>query len=493
MSSQKPDDSVYLSLDQGGHSSRVFAFDRQGRLLARAQQTVREQRPKPLWVEQDPAELVTSIRRCVDHIANDPLLAGRPLATAGLATQRASVCCWNRRTGDALTPVISWQDRRAHTWLEQFRPQAALIQQHTGLTLSAHYGVSKLRWCLDNVAAVQAALARDELCFGPLASFLLFSLLDEKPFQVDPANASRTLLWNLHRNDWDPELLDLFQIPTQALPQICDTLTDYGTLTVGQQSVPVQLCTGDQSAALYAHGAPQAQTAYVNIGTGAFVSTPCAAPPPDTAGLLCSLVFKTGDRRDYVLEGTVNGAGSALDLQANQVNLSIETVYAKLNTWLQAEASPPLFLNGISGLGAPFWVPEFYSRFIGEGDAAAKMVAVAESVVFLMVIILQRMTRFSAIQTLQISGGMSRLDNLCQRLADLSGYAVIRTPECEATSQGVAWLLAGNPKNWLSTTQRTVFMPRENQGLVARFTCWHAELLAALGHQQRQADSGTST
>jgi glycerol kinase len=472
-------DPLYFCLDQGGHASRALVFDRRGVLQVSALREVDVREPRPDWVEQDPEELVASLQAVITKaIASLGDRAGQ-IRCAGIATQRASMVCWDRHTGEALSPVISWQDRRAHAWLHQFSTQTRAVHQRTGLMLSAHYGASKMRWCLDHLPAVAAARREARLAMGPLASFLLFRLLEEKPLVADPANAARTLLWNPRAMDWDPWLLELFGIPAETLPRCVPTHHAFGTLRTYEHRLPLTIATGDQSAALFALGMPSADTAYVNIGTGAFIQRPFSHPP-DAPGLLSSVVYRDADRAVYVLEGTVNGAGAALRWAEQEWEM--KDVEAQLPAWLARAGDIPLFLNGIAGLGAPFWVADFPSRLIGDGEPWQKACAVIESIVFLLQVNLETMQKITpAPRRLLVTGGLAQLDGLCQRLADLGGLPVYRPAEHEATARGTAYLLAGLPENWPEEKPCEPFTPESNPGLTRRYKDWRAEMNRALG------------
>ena len=329
---------------------------------------------------------------------------------------------------------------------------------------------------------MKRALTRGCLCCGPLAGFLTFRLLQERPLKIDPANAARTLLWNLRKLDWDPELLELFGVPREILPDCVPTRQDFGWLVSGVESFPLEILTGDQSAALFAHGSPAASDAYVNLGTGAFVQRVVSRPPGPLRGLLGSVVFQDGSGVIYVVEGTVNGAGSALRRVGTQ--LGINDYEERLRSWLEEASDPPLFLNGVSGLGSPYWVPDFESRFVGDGEPREKMVAAAESIVFLVWINLRCLQgiagRFGRIVA---TGGLAWFDGLCRRLADLSGLPVERPAEHEGTARGTAYLLAGRPPRWPEGTRGARFLPRENPELAKRFRRWENALLDALDAQ----------
>jgi glycerol kinase len=474
-----PQPGLVLALDQGGHASRAIVFDAEGRTVATALHEVGESRPSDARVEQDPEELVRSLRRAIKDVVKRLGPRERELGCAGLATQRSSIVCWDTASGAALSPVISWQDRRAQDRIDALSEHAAEVRERTGLRLSPHYGASKLAWCLANVPAVASALREGQLAFGPLASFLAFRLADERPLVADPANASRTLLWNVSTRAWDPRLCDLFGVPIAALPRCVPTRHAFGSLDVGKRKIPLSIVTGDQSAALFASGEPRADTAYVNFGTGAFVQRAFDDATLDSPRLLKSVVFADEARTKFALEGTVNGAGSALQwaIQA----LELQKVEPTLDDWLARETDPPLFLNGVSGLGAPFWVPRFESRFVtnvslgSNGSSETKLVAVLESTVFLVQIILDEMTTaLPSPARIQVSGGLSHLNGLVQRLASLSRVAVDRSREPEATARGLAQLLMTGAS--FRTAEFDRFEPRDDAKLRDRFDRFRAEI-----------------
>lgn len=470
---------LYLCIDQGGHASRALVFDGRGVRLASSLRDVGVRYPQPDWVEQDPEELVASLHAVIAETMN--ALGDRVdrIVNAGIATQRASIVCWDRRTGEALSPVISWQDRRAHAWLFRFSSNVSEIHQRTGLRLSAHYGASKLRWCLDHLPAVSEAQRAGYLAMGPLASFLLFRLLEKKPLLADPANAARTLLWNIRTQDWDPRLLGLFGIPVESLPRCVPTRHDFGTLAIMERRIPLAIATGDQSVALFALGAPRPDTVYINMGTGAFMQR-AFDRVPEAAGLLSGIVYQTAEQAVFVLEGTVNGAGAALRWAEKEWGM--EDVETQLPAWLTRAGDIPLFLNGVAGLGAPFWIADFTSRLIGAGYPWQRVCAVAESIVFLLQVNLEIMRNFSpAPVRIIVTGGLARFDAICQRLADLSGLPVYRSAEHEATARGTAYLLAGLPRSWPEEQSEAGFKPKPNPPLRQRYQRWCAAMHHVLG------------
>jgi glycerol kinase len=470
-----PGDALVLALDQGSHASRAVLYDAAGSAVAEAREAVGTRREGEDVVEQDPCELLGTLRTAAGDACDSVALRGRAVLAAGLATQRSTALCWERGSGRALTEALSWQDRRNAAWLERLRPHAALVRGITGLPLSPHYGASKLRWCLDHVPAVRRAATAGELVAGPLSSFLVASLVDRRPCVVDPANASRTLLYDPAALDWSDALLDLFGLERRALPSCVPTRHDFGQLPLREHRVPLTVCTGDQSAAAFAFGRPDPATALVNLGTGAFVQrvAPDGAPLPD--GLLRSVLYADAGGTLQAHEGTVNGAGSALDWLRERVAVDVDRALAALPAE-GGPVEPPLFMNGVGGLGAPYWRSDFPTAFVGDGDDLAQLAAVLESVAFLLAVNLAALGRSAPLERIRLGGGLARSDYLCRALAEASGLVVERHVLTEATARGVAFLAAGCPDGWRVPAVERVFTPSGDGALTMRQARWTAEM-----------------
>ena len=474
---------LYLTLDQGGHASRCLIFSASGEVVAAAERAITTLTPQPFWVEHDAEELVRSVYESQVDALTQLGPAAQQIVAAGLATQRSSIVAWDRLTGAALTPVISWQDRRAAEWLQtNLHEHTAEISARTGLPLSPHYGASKLRWCLDHVAAVQAARDAKRLCLGPLASFLIYRLTNEHRCLADPANASRTLLWNIHQRGWDPWLCDQFGIAQHLLPDSVPSHFPFGTLMSGEASehaIPLSLVMGDQAAALYGQGLPQPECIYINLGTGAFIqhvakqgSNQDLAPIP---GLLTSVVYDSGETCFYSTEATVNGAGAALQwfgAEFQQPDWQEQSAQ-----WLLAPEPTPLFMNGVGGVGSPFWFPALANEFIGAGTLAQRFRAVMESILFLLQTNLQLLqsARPNA-RHLLVSGGLSQSDWFCQRLANLNQRTVQRSDVSEATARGLFTLLPNTAQSMSPLAAAQVFTPTTDPLLAQRYQQWRVEM-----------------
>lgn len=496
-------DALYLAIDQGGHATRAIVFNALGGVVEEFAVPITTNRPELDQVEHNAEEMAESVTKAVEGVIG--LIGSRAddVVAAGFATQRSSIAFWDAATGRPLAPIASWQDRRdAETLTQIAAAHEAMITTTTGLRISPHYGANKLRWFLKHNSAVAAAARAGTLRCGPMASYLLASTLSGCPALADPANASRTLLWDLHRKDWSPELLTLFGISREVLPRSVPSRYNYGFIKTGVRDIPVTVCTGDQSAAIFAPGALDLYAAYVNIGTGAFIQKPTTVARSSAAPLLQSVVWQDSTNELRVLEGTINGAASAL---VEYIEPLVPNWSEHLDTWLETIHDPPLFMNGVSGLAAPYWVHNFPTGFVGqrtqEPDAPQQAVAIAESIVFLLQENMKVLEELGEqVKRILITGGLANSDALCRRLADLSGCEVFRPQYTEATARGLCYLLRSadaadavdatdsvslaemHEAQWRDAMEKPQqFSPTEDPNLLERYWRWRAELHKRLG------------
>ena len=451
-----------LVIDQGTHASRAILFDEQGVIVNQQHIDIHLNHIDHETIEQDAEEIIASIDQALKRLDQQLL---KKTKYCSIATQRSTIVAWNKATGKALYPAISWQDRRSHDDIQTFKTKQSEIKKITGLPLSAHYGAGKIRWLLTNDAQIRQYQKKNQLCIGPLASFILFRLLKEKPIVVDHSNAQRMLLLDLNTKDWSETLLTLFNIPKNILP-VCQPIQfNYGHLFNG---TPVTAVCGDQNASLFSMGAIDNNSAYVNLGTGAFVLKAIDKPITDSP-FLCGIANSNTQQHLYLLEATVNGAGSALSWLQQQY--PVDNLYQKLVTWLNRTEHPPLFINTVGGLGSPWWNSAYPAYFINDNHATIedRYTAVIESIVFLLSENIRRMQAYSPINQLYLSGGLSRLDGLCQRLADLSQLDVNRQEITEATAQGAAWLATDKHQWPYQPQQGAQFRPTNHPSLMTRY------------------------
>ncbi|MFK7801513.1 MAG: FGGY family carbohydrate kinase [Anaerolineae bacterium] len=462
---QSGSDGLILALDVGTLSVRAIVYDQAGQLIKAESMGIKLNRINDLEIEQDPLEILNNLEQVMANVLNDPAVKGRPVTVAGLSCQRSSVVCWERDTCKPLSAVLSWQDRRAYQYLDPLRKHAHRIKEISGLIMTPHYGASKLRWLLNNNPKLREAQEAGELTFGPLAGFIISNLVEDNPQTVDHVNASRTQLMDLHQRTWSDELLSHYDLNANHLPQCRPTQFNYGKLK--KWGIDLRAVNGDQNAAIHGAGQLEEGTFIVNIGTGAFVLLPTGNQPIHHPRLLASIANSDSQSATYLLEGTVNGAGSAIQWAAEEWNEP--DLSNNLEQWLKEVEHPPIFINTIGGLGSPMWEEGPKPYFSEECTMAEKSVAIVESIIFLIYINLDAITSTGQdVKRIRISGGLSSVDGLCQLLADISQRLVIRSEIRQSTSRGIAWLASKPTADW-SDLEDDYFLPKQNRSLQARY------------------------
>jgi len=468
----------FLGIDQGSQSSRAVLFNGNGEAIEEVAEKTALHRPGEGRAEYDAEQIRLSVERLLADLLKR-VDRNTKISACGIATQRSTVLAWDLN-GAALSPALSWQDVRAQGLIAELRHHEQAIRRLTGLPLTPYYSASKMNWLLRHSDSVKQC-SRDQLRLSPLVSYLLFHLLDTKPYVIDYSNAQRTQLLELDNLAWSDRLCNWFDIDMNCLPACKPMCTDYGNLaTFG---IPVKAVCGDQNAAMFGIGRLAPGVALVNIGTGAFILRELdryAQSQDQLTGIAYA------DRRtvSFMREATVNGAGNALNWA--EQSWGIGNLVARLPVWLQRVTEPPVFINAIGGLGTPWLRGDINSAFVVRGDYtdAEKAVAVIESIVFLIMINLAIMAEEAPLQLLTVTGGLARLDALCQKLSDLSGYVVTRTEVAEASARGVAWLAAGRPAGWrieeAGDAAGKRFLPGRDQALERRYRIFKESLQGRL-------------
>ena len=458
-----------LAIDQGTQSTRAIVFDELGAPVAETRRNISLNRIDHLQVEQDGQEILDSCRQVIDQVIGE--VGRRNIACAGLATQRSSIVAWHAQDLTPLSPVLSWQDRRAEGYVSQLSGSAEKIKRLSGLKLTPHYGASKMRWLLENNRAVAQAMQTDSLRIGPLTSFLLNHLLAGRPYVIDQANAARTQLCNVETGDWDPWLRERFELDTSTLPAVHPIRHDYGVL--GGSDVPLTAVHGDQNAAIHAFGPVAEDTVLINLGTGAFILANTGTELLSHPDLLSARCDSDAQSAQFTIEGTVNGAGAGLNWAAKTLQRQ-PLAGAELGVYLNTEPDC-IFINTVGGLGSPYWrdgpAPHWIDRH-GHSvhpNAAEALAAVAESMVFLLRVNFDALKDAGVpIHRLRISGGLAQADALCQRLANLCTVPVVRPTAVEATARGIAWLAVNKPARWETPQHVRTFLPASDPALQAR-------------------------
>ena len=458
-----------LVIDQGTHASRAIVFSASGKILSTAEQNIKLIKHSHSHIEQDPEEILQSVYTVIHHaLKKTPGI----ISNCALATQRSTMLAWDKHSLKSLHPALGWQDRRSENDLQQFKSNEKMIREITGLPLSAHYGAGKFRWLLEYLK-LNTSDSCPSFSLGPLVSFLLCHLSSKHQNLVDHSNAHRTLLFDLYQLEWSEKLLELFEIDKKYLPVCQPVQSDYGTLM--ETGIPVTCVSGDQNAALFSQGSIPDNTAIINLGTGAFILTPCQRTVKTDK--LLQGIARSNSHTEYLLEGTVNGAGAAISWAERQ--WPVTRLYQHLSDWLSAIDHPPVFINTVGGLGSPWWISGIEPYFLNTDQQPAieqRYVAIIESIIFLLQHNLEQLNEHFDIRTLRVSGGLSQMDGLCQKLANLSGCQVQRSDDTEATARGAAWLAASCPEHWSSPVAARVFSPLSDTPLKQRYQRFSEEI-----------------
>ena len=440
-----------IALDQGTTSSRAVIFDQQARIVAMKSYEFEQIYPQPGWVEHDPAAILNSqidaLREAV-RISEIPLEA---IAAIGITNQRETTILWDRKTGRPVHNAIVWQCRRTAPIIKRLCEEGLedYIRETTGLVPDAYFSGSKLSWLLDKLDLHERA-EKGELCFGTVDCFLAWNLVQGRPHVTDATNASRTMLYDIHRNDWDDKLLAALNIPRAVLPKVVDSSGVIGMLdpAILGRAIPVAALAGDQHSALFGQGCFDPGTMKNTYGTGCFLlmntGEACAK---SKNGLVSTIAWRIGGRTTYALEGSVFVGGAAIQWLRDEMKLITRASETEQIAQSLKDNGGVYLVPTFTGLGAPYW--DMYSRGIivglTRGTGRAHIVRAAlESIAYQSADLVLAMASDCGHkpQEIRVDGGASANQFLMQFQADVLGCKVVRPAVIETTALGAA-LLAG--------------------------------------------------
>ncbi|MBF6629676.1 MAG: glycerol kinase GlpK [Comamonas sp.] len=464
-----------LALDQGTSSSRSIVFNTQGQIVASAQQELPQIYPRPGWVEHDPREIWrTQLRTAKEALAKAGLTAS-DIRSVGITNQRETTIVWNRKTGAPIHHAIVWQDRRAEPTCVQLRDagHSDTILQKTGLRIDAYFSGTKLQWLLDNVAGARAAAERGELAFGTVDSWLIWQLTGGKRHVTDVSNASRTMLFNVHTNQWDANLLALLDIPASLMPEVLPSAADFGNTAddVLGGAISIGGVAGDQQSALFGQACFKAGMAKNTYGTGCFMLMHTGGKFQTSAnGLLTTAAAQTSTTPQFALEGSVFVGGAVVQwlrdgLQAIEHSGQVQQLAESV-----PDSGGVMLVPAFTGLGAPYWEPDARGSITGltRGTTLAHIARAAlESIAYQSAALLLAMSRDAvanggaAVSELRVDGGACVNNLLMQFQADLLGIPVVRPACVETTALGAAYLAGLSSGVYQSTDELSTLWKAE--------------------------------
>jgi glycerol kinase len=435
-----------LALDQGTTSSRAILFDHEGNIAGCAAQEFPQHFPQPGWVEHDPNEIWNSQLTVARKVLHE--VDVKKVRAIGIANQRETTVVWDRKTGEPIAPAIVWQDRRTAAFCEELRAagKAKMICDATGLELDAYFSATKIKWLLDHVPGARERARKGALCFGTIDSWLAWKLCGVHV--TDVSNASRTMLFNIHLMRWDADLLELFDIPEQMLPQVVSSSEEVGTTRAALfgHEIPLAGIAGDQQAATFGQACHQPGMVKNTYGTGCFMLMNAGRHPRVSHNRLLSTVgWRVDGETDYMLEGAVFMGGATVQwlrdgLGIIQQSSDVEALAASV-----PDSGGVFLVPAFVGLGAPHWDPFARGTIVGltRGSGKAHIArAAVESIAYQSAELLAAMQKDAAMPVTEVraDGGAARNDMLMQFQSDLLGVPVLRPKVTETTALGAAYL-----------------------------------------------------
>lgn len=442
--------SYLLSLDQGTTSSRAIIFDEHGKVYASAQRETQIKTPHSGWVEQDAMEIWTTQITVVQQAIASARLLAKDIKALGLTNQRETTVVWDKRTGKPLAPAIVWQDRRATDWCNQLVQNnlSEKIHKKTGLRIDPYFSAGKLVWLLENVQGLRALAEQNHVAFGTVDSWLIWNLTQGSEHVIEASNASRTMLMDLKTQQWDAELIELFNIPASVLPKIIQSDCYIANTATGLLGAEIPICgvLGDQQSALFGQSCFEAGTAKNTYGTGCFMLFNTGTDIQYSKNkLLTTLAWKCQDQSHYALEGSVFMAGAIVQWLRDGLGIiknsaEVEKLACQVDT-----TDSVVLVPAFTGLGAPHWDSEARALLCGMSRGTNKSHiarAALESIAFQVSDVLTAMQSDIAqpLKQLRVDGGASQNDMLMQFQADILNVPVLRPKLLESTAWGAAAL-----------------------------------------------------
>ncbi|HRP39070.1 MAG TPA: glycerol kinase GlpK [Chitinophagales bacterium] len=440
-----------LSLDQGTTSSRSILFDAEGNAVAVSQREFSQIFPKPGWVEHDPIEIWNSQLYTAKEVMKNLGISAAQIAGIGITNQRETTVVWDKQTGQPIHNAIVWQDRRTASICDELKKSGheKYINDNTGLVVDAYFSGSKLKWILDNVKNARKRAENGELLFGTIDTWLLWNLTGGTVHATDYSNASRTMMFNIKKLQWDKKMLDLLGVPRIILPEVMDSSKFYGltdSFLFEEKQVPVCGIAGDQQAALFGQACFNEGMAKNTYGTGCFLLMNTGEKPVKSKqGLITTIAWGINGKVEYALEGSVFIAGAAIQWLRDGLKLIDSAQESEYFAKSVDSSEGVIVVPAFTGLGAPYW--DMYARGaifgLTRGTTKAHLVrATLESLAFQTRDVLNAMEKDAGVKlkSLRVDGGASNNNFLMQFQSDVLGTPVDRPKTTETTALGAAYL-----------------------------------------------------
>lgn len=434
-----------ISIDQGTSSTRSVLYDGKGRLLDSAQEEFDQYFPKEGWVEHNPDQIWESVLSTLQTLVKKNGIESSEIASIGITNQRETTVVWHKKTGRPIGNAIVWQDRRTSQFCEELVKYENIIHQKTGLTIDPYFSATKVNWLLNNIAGAKELAKKGELLFGTIDTYLIWKLTEGKSHVTDVTNASRTMLFNIVEQEWDQDLLDIFEVPNNMLPEVHENVSDFGITNALGGEISIGGVAGDQQAALIGQCCFSAGDVKSTYGTGCFMIVNTGENVLYSQNKLLSTIgYKIYGKTTYALEGSIFVAGSAIQWLRDGLNFFEDSSETELLSEQASEDSRVLVIPALTGLGAPYWDAEARGAIFGLTRDTSKediIKGTLESIAFQSKDLVEAMRKDNAVfKQLMIDGGMVANNWFCQKLANTLKVEVSRPKIIETTSLGAAFL-----------------------------------------------------
>ncbi|CAN5127780.1 glycerol kinase GlpK [soil metagenome] len=444
------EDGYILALDQGTTSSRAILFDHKGQICSVAQKEFTQIFPQPAWVEHDPNEIWSSQAGVAAEATAKMGINGTNIKAIGITNQRETNIVWNSETGLPVYNAIVWQDRRTAAYCDHLKKEGLtdLIRSKTGLIIDAYFSASKINWILTNVAGARELANAGKLAFGTVDSWLVWKFTRGKVHVTDVTNASRTMLYNIRTQEWDPELLKIFDIPKSMLPEVKQSSEVYGETetTIFASKIPIAGIAGDQQAALFGQMCTEKAMVKNTYGTGCFMLMNIGDEFIESKNnLLTTIAWKINGKIQYAFEGSIFIGGAVVQWLRDGLGIIKTSADVEQLALSVDDTGGVYFVPAFAGLGAPYWDPEARGTIVGltRGTTAGHIARAAiESIAYQTVDVLKAMEADAGmkIKELRVDGGATANNLLMQFQANLLNCKVIRPQIVETTALGAAYL-----------------------------------------------------
>jgi glycerol kinase len=491
-----------LSIDAGTTSSRALIFDKKGNEIAKAQFEFKQHFPKEGWVEHDPLEIWSSQKKALQSAMSMHQISSLEIKGIGITNQRETTVVWEKDTGKPIYNAIVWQDRRTSEYCNELKEKGMepLIMSKTGLLLDPYFSGTKIHWILENIEGARKKAQDGQLLFGTIDTWLIWNLSGGEKHITDPSNASRTLLYDIHKNKWDEELLKLFNIPFDMLPRVVQSVSNdaKAKLEDWESSIPICAIAGDQQAALFGQLCFTPGAVKNTYGTGCFSMMHTGQKAVKSKNkMLTTIAWQMNDEVEYALEGSVFIGGALIQWLRDGLDLVKDAAEIEHLALSVSDNGGVTFISALTGLGAPYWDPLAKGGILGLTRGTEKghiARAALEAIAIRSMEIIVEMEKDSGIKfsTLKVDGGASRNNLLMQIQANLLNAKVIRPKITETTALGIAFMAGLGCGYWKDKAslkdlceEEKSFTPQYSKSTNEMLKLWNHRIQKILSNESR--------